>query len=74
LVSPRVNSILERMMREIGRRLKRIAHGWSEQGAAKMTRIILKRMLTPEEWIEYWNERLGLHGNVRLLLRAVRLV
>jgi hypothetical protein len=72
LVSPRVNSVLERMMREIGRRLKRIAHGWSEEGAAKMTRIILKRMLSPEDWIDYWQQRLGLDGNVHLILRAVR--
>jgi hypothetical protein len=74
LVSPRVNSFLERMMREIGRRLKRIGHGWSEAGAAKMTRIILKRVLTPEQWNDYWKERLGLHGNVHFLLRAVRVV
>jgi len=61
-------------MREIGRRLKRIAHGWSEEGAAKMTRIILKRMLAPEDWLQYWNKRLGLDGNVRLLLQTVRAI
>jgi hypothetical protein len=35
--------------REIGRRLKSIAFGWSEAGAAEMARIIIKRATTAEE-------------------------
>lgn len=67
LVSPRASSMIERMMREIGRRLKRIAFGWSEAGAAKMARIIIKRITNAGEWTTYWQQRLRLDGNVVLI-------
>jgi hypothetical protein len=72
LVSPRVTSIIERLMREIGRRLKRIAFGWSPAGAAKMARIIIKRIVDPAQWDRYWRRRLRIEGNVHLLLRSLR--
>lgn len=71
LVSPRVSSLIERMMREIGRRLKRIAFGWSEAGAAKMTRIIIKRMTSAGEWDAYWREKLRVTGQVTLTYNGV---
>jgi len=74
MVSPRVSSMLERMMREIGRRLKKIAFGWSEFGAAKMTRIIIKRITSAHQWDEYWQRRLRLNGNVILIYRGVSAV
>ena len=54
------------MMREIARRLKRMAFGWSEKGAAKMTRIIIKRFTSAVEREEYWEERIRITGNVKL--------
>lgn len=74
LISPRASSMIERMMREIGRRLKRIAFGWSERGAAKMARIIIKRITTAGEWDAYWKERLRITGNVVLIFRGVKVV
>lgn len=72
LISPRASSMIERMMREIGRRLKRIAFGWSERGAAKMARIIIKRITTAGEWDAYWEQRLRIIGNVVLIYRGVK--
>ena len=69
LLPPRTSSRIERMMREIGRRLKRIAFGWSESGAAKMTRIIIKRITSPFEWEKYWREKLKIEGRVTLVFR-----
>jgi len=75
LVSPRASSLIERMMRELARRLKRIAFGWSDRGAAKMARIILKRITTAGgQWEQHWRDRLRIEGNVLLLLRAIRVV
>jgi hypothetical protein len=71
LVCPRAASMIERMMREIGRRLKKIAFGWSEKGAAKMARIIIKRITSAGEWEAYWKKRLRLNGNVVMILRGV---
>jgi hypothetical protein len=66
IIHPRVSSMVERMMREIGRRIKKIGFGWSPKGAAKMTRIIIKRITSANEWDEYWHKRLGFNGNVKL--------
>ena len=43
LVSPRASSMIERVMRKPGRRIKNIAYGWSDRDATKIARIILKR-------------------------------
>lgn len=42
IVTPRVTSKLERLMREINRRIKKFAFNWSEKGAAIITRIIIQ--------------------------------
>jgi hypothetical protein len=68
---PRTTSYLERLMREIGRRLKKIAFGWSEKGAAQMTRLILRKIVNPDEWDAYWKKILRLDGHVNILFRSV---
>ena len=59
------------MMREIGRRLKPIGFGWSERGAAKMARIIIKRFATAKQWEAYWMKKLRTVGNVILVYKGV---
>lgn len=59
-------------MRELGRRLKKIAFGWSEKGAAKMARIILKRLTSAQEWEKYWEEQLDISDNVILVYRGIK--
>jgi hypothetical protein len=72
VVCPRTTGWLERMMRELGRRLKKIAFGWSERGAARMACVILRRITDTAEWDAYWRQRLGLNDNVLLSLRSVK--
>ncbi|NLE29763.1 MAG: hypothetical protein GX629_08850 [Phycisphaerae bacterium] len=72
LVSPRVRSWIERVMREIARRFKRMAFGWSEKGAQKMCRVVLKRFTDPAGWEAWWQKRLRLNGNVQLIFRGVK--
>lgn len=71
IVGPRASSMIERMMRELARRLKRMAFGWSEEGAAKMARIIIKRFTSAGQWEEYWKKKLRIKGNVVLVLRSI---
>jgi hypothetical protein len=66
IIHPRVTSQIERMMREIGRRIKKIGHGWSPKGAAKVTRIIIKKITAPEEWENYWREKMNFTGLVKI--------
>jgi hypothetical protein len=72
IVTPRVSSMIERMMREIARRLKRMAFGWSEEGAAKIARIIIKRFTSADQWKKYWQDKLKIQDNVMLVLRSIK--
>lgn len=74
VISPRTSSYIERLMREIGRRLKRIAFGWSAAGAAKMARIIIRRLYSPEQWSDYWKNFLKLNGHVIVQFRSVKII
>lgn len=71
VVTPKVTSKLERLMREINRRIKKFAFNWSEKGAAIMTRIIIKRICSPKEWENYWLERMKLSGNIKLTFGGI---
>lgn len=66
IICPRASSLIERVIRELGRRLKKIAYNWSDKGAAKISRIILKKFTNEKEWEAYWKKRLGIVGNVFL--------
>lgn len=69
LVSPRASSMIERVMRELGRRIKKIAYGWSDKGVEKIARIILKRHSNPEEWRKYWETRNHPNGKVMAVVQ-----
>jgi len=71
IVTPRVTSKLERLMREINRRIKKFAFNWSEKGAAIMTRLIIKLICSPKEWENYWVQRMKLSGNIKLTFEGI---
>lgn len=74
LVSPATTSWLERLMRELGRRIKKIGFGWTDKGAAQMARILLRRVTDAEEWAQYWKRRLRLDGRVQINFRGAKTV
>ena len=41
VIAPKTTSMLERIFREIGRRIKRIAWGWSDDAATKISKMII---------------------------------
>jgi hypothetical protein len=54
--NPKVTSLVERIMREIKRRIKRMGFKWSEKGAEKMTRLILLQLRSTKNfWEKHWN-------------------
>ena len=63
---------VERLLRELGRRLKKLGFGWTDAGAAQMARILCRRITDPEAWAEYWKKRLRLDGRVQIHFRAVK--
>lgn len=64
IICPRASSMIERVMRELGRRLKKLAYNWSDKGIAKVARIILKKFTDLKQWNDYWKKKLRLDGNV----------
>jgi len=66
VICPRASSMVERVMRELGRRLKKLAYNWSDHGAVKIARIVLKKFTDIKGWDDYWAKRMKLDGNVIL--------
>lgn len=59
---PKAISLLERVMREMGRRIKKIGAAWKEKGVLAVARVLLTRIYDPKRWRKYWEKLLDLHG------------
>jgi len=59
---PKAISLLERVMREMGRRIKKIGAAWKEKGVLAVARVLLTRIYDPKRWRQYWEKLLDLHG------------
>jgi hypothetical protein len=73
IIAPRTISLLERVFRELGRRLKKIAWGWKDTTATKLSKMILIKQYSREKWEKYWKEKLGIHGNFDIEIVSARL-
>lgn len=69
ITCPRASSLIERTMRELARRLKRIAYGWKADGLNKVSKLLLKIFSSEEEWRKYWDERMAINNNVLLYFK-----
>ncbi|MBL7543211.1 MAG: hypothetical protein JNL11_05315 [Bdellovibrionaceae bacterium] len=70
--NPKVTSLVERMMREIKRRIKRMGYRWSENGAEKMTRLILLQLSSTKHfWETQWQEKMGINANIKLTFLGI---
>lgn len=66
IACPKASSFIERTMRELGRRIKKLAYNWKEEGLNKVTSILLKVFASNDEWEKYWRERMNLNMKVML--------
>jgi hypothetical protein len=73
IIAPKTISLLERVFRELGRRLKKIAWGWKDTTATKLSKMILLKQYTRDKWEQYWKDKLGIHGNFAINIVSVRL-
>lgn len=73
VIAPKTISLLERVFREIGRRLKRIAWGWSDHVATKLSKMILLKQYSPAEWAQYWMQKLDIKGYFQIEIASVGL-
>ena len=74
VIAPKTISLLERVFREIGRRLKRIAWGWSDEAVTNISKMIMIRQYSRDKWEEYWKEKLGIRGYFNIQIEAVELL
>ena len=65
-LGPKVTSQLERFMREVGRRIKRIAWNWSARGAKALCYLILVRTMNLTLWENYWKKILNVGDNLKM--------
>jgi hypothetical protein len=68
VIAPKTTSLLERIFREIGRRVKRIAWGWADATVTKLSKMIILKKYSKEKWHQYWKPKLGIEGNFSILL------
>jgi len=69
---PRASSLIERTMREIARRVKKISYNWKEDGLGKIVKIVLKLFSQPEEWERYWKDRMNINQSVMLSFKILK--
>lgn len=73
VIAPKTTSLLERLFREIGRRLKRIAWGWSDKAVTNISKMIMIRQYSREKWEEYWKEKLSIKGYFDIQIASVEI-
>jgi len=73
VIAPKTTSLLERVFREIGRRLKRIAWGWCDKAATNLSKMILLRQYSRAKWEQYWKHKLGIEGRFHIEVASVQM-
>jgi hypothetical protein len=71
IIAPKTTSLLERVFREIGRRLKRIAWGWSDTAVTNISKMIMIRQYSRDTWERYWKEKLGIKGYFDIEIESI---
>lgn len=62
IIAPKSTGVLEEILREIGRRVKKLGWNWSDHGVTQQAKMILLRRYSQSAWEAYWQERLDLRG------------
>jgi hypothetical protein len=73
VIAPKTISLLERVFREVGRRIKRIAWGWCDKAVTNLSRMILLKQYSRSKWEEYWKHKLGMEGYFDIQIALVQL-
>ncbi|MFW6157726.1 MAG: hypothetical protein ACOC8E_00040 [Planctomycetota bacterium] len=69
---PRTTSFLEGLMGRLGRRRKKIAWNWPDAGATRRARVLLKKILEPEEWQAWVRKHLTCEGKCFAVITSIR--
>jgi len=73
VIAPKTISLLERVFREVGRRMKRIAWGWGDKAVTNLSKMILLKQYSRSKWEEYWKHKLGIEGHFDIQIASLQL-
>lgn len=73
IIAPKTTSLLERVFRELGRRLKKIAWGWCDTSVTNISKMIMIRQYSRDKWKQYWKDKLGIKGHFKIQLVSVEI-
>jgi hypothetical protein len=73
VIAPKTISLLERVFREVGRRLKRVAWGWADKTVTNLSKMIMLRQYSRDKWEIYWKHKLGIQGYFNIHVTSVEL-
>lgn len=71
IVAPSSTGVLEEIMRELGRRVKKLGWNWGDHGITQQASMILLRRYSQEQWEAYWQDRLGLRDRCSVKMTAI---
>jgi len=71
IISPRTTSILEGIMKELGRRVKKLGWNWSDSGIVRIAKMVLLRRYDNAKWEDYWKQTLGLQGRCKISIMNI---
>jgi hypothetical protein len=73
IIAPKTTSLLERVFREIGRRMKKIAWGWSDAAVNNLSKMILLKQYAKDKWEQFWKQKLGIKGYFSIQLQKIEI-
>lgn len=68
----RTTGYIERWIRELGRRIKKVGGSWTDKGALNLIKLLWKRVFDEEGLRQYWRKTLLLRGHCRIVLCGIR--
>ena len=74
IICPRASSLIERVMRVLARRIKKIAYNWSDKGVGKIARIILRKFMDKKQWDQFWYDKMKLNGSVLFAVKEIKVI
>ena len=70
IIAPSSTGLLEEIMRELGRRVKKLGWNWKDHGITQQSKMILVRRYNQKQWDDYWKRRLNLQGRCTIEIKV----
>ena len=72
IIAPKSSGIIEEIMREVGRRVKKLGWNWADHGVSQQAAMILLRRYSKPQWHDFWTRRLNLRNRCQITLGDFR--